>query len=111
MVLNKKAMDLPKAYAAGANLTDPLLSPVYAKYSKTFPPTLIQTGTRDLLSSDCVRLHRTMKDSGVDVELSVWEGMWHGFHVIPNTTFPEAKAGFKEAADFFVRKLKLGQVP
>jgi acetyl esterase/lipase len=52
-----------------------------------------------------------MKTGGVDVELSVWEGMWHGFHVIPNTTLPEAQAGFREVADFFARKLKLQQLP
>ena len=111
LVLSKMALEVPKAYAGGANLRDPLLSPVYAEYSEAFPPTIIQTGTRDLLLSDCARLHRKMKDDGVDVELSVWEGMWHGFHVIPNTTFPEARAGFDEVADFFAKKLKLQQAP
>lgn len=104
------AKNLPavaKNYAGDADLKNPLISPLYAEYSKMFPPTIIQTGTRDLLLSDCVRLYRKMKEAGVDVELSVWEGMWHGFHVIPNTSFPEAKAGFKELADFFDQKLHL----
>ena len=43
----------------------------------------------------------------MDVELSVREGMWHGYHVIPNDEFPEANAGFQELAEFFRRKLKL----
>ena len=43
----------------------------------------------------------------MDVELSVREGMWHGYHVIPNCNFPEARAGFRELADFFRRKLRL----
>jgi acetyl esterase/lipase len=47
-----------------------------------------------------------MKDGGVEVELSVWEGMWHGFHIFPNTTYPEAKAAFGELALFFDEKLK-----
>ena len=110
VVLSKKAMDFPKVYAGGKNLRSPLISPYYAKYKKSFPPTIFQTGTRDLLLSDSVRLHRKMKDSGVDVELSVWEGMWHGFHVIPNTTFPEATAAFNELADFFTAKLQLQRV-
>lgn len=100
-----------KAYAGDADLKNPLISPLYAKYTKTFPPTMIQTGTRDLLLSDCVRLYRTMKDGGVDVELSVWEGMWHAFQVVPNTSFPEATAGLKEIADFFGEKLKLDNAP
>ena len=94
-----------RAYAGDKNLRDPLISPVYAKYSAEFPPTIIQTGTRDIFLSGCARLYRTMKDSGVDVELSVWEGMWHGFHVFPNTTYPEAQAAFHELAQFFDRKL------
>ena len=98
-----------KAYAGDADLTNPLISVVYAKYSEEFPSTFIQTGTRDLLLSDCVRLHRTMKDSGVDVELSVWEGMWHAFQVVPDISRPEAKAGLKEIADFFREKLALDQ--
>ena len=52
-----------------------------------------------------------MKEAGVDVELSVREGMWHAYHVIPNCDFPEAKAGFRELADFFRRKLRLPDIP
>jgi acetyl esterase/lipase len=107
VLATKNLPHVAEAYASDADLTNPLISPVYAKYSQSFPPTLIQTGTRDLLLSDCVRLHRAMKDGGVDVELSVWEGMWHGFQVIPDISFPEAKAGFREIADFFDRALQL----
>ena len=96
-----------KAYAGDADLTNPLISPVYAKYDKYFPCTIIQTGTRDLFLSDCVRLYRSMKASGVDVELSVWEGMWHAFQVIPDTSLPESKPAFNELARFFDEKLKL----
>jgi acetyl esterase/lipase len=106
-VLTSKNMPaFAKAYAGSADLRNPLVSPVYADYSKGFPPTIIQTGTRDLLLSDCVRLNRALKDNGVDVELSVWEGMWHGFQVIPNTSSPESKAAFAELARFFDKKLK-----
>jgi acetyl esterase/lipase len=51
------------AYAGRTSTRDPLVSPLFAEYSKAFPTTLIQTGTRDLLLSDCVRLHRKMKMS------------------------------------------------
>ena len=95
------------AYVGHADPQNPLISPYYAEYSKAFPPTIIQTGTRDLLLSDCVRLHQKMKAAGVDVELSVREGMWHGYHLLPNSDFPEAKAGFQELEDFFRRRLEL----
>lgn len=65
-------------YAGGHDRTDPYLSPVYGDYSKGFPPTFLQTGTRDLLLSDTVRLHRALRRGGVEAELHVWEAMPHG---------------------------------
>ena len=65
-------------YAGGHDRRDPYLSPVYGDYSKGFPPTFLQTGTRDLLLSDTVRLHRAMRAGGVEAELHVWEAMPHG---------------------------------
>jgi acetyl esterase/lipase len=97
------------AYGAGANRRDPLLSPVFADYTKDFPPTLIQTGTRDLLLSDCARLHEKMKAQGVDVELSVREAMWHGYLILPSNHYPEANAAFQELAEFYSQKLKLDE--
>ncbi len=65
-------------YANGHDLEDPLLSPVYADYGKPFPPALLLTGTRDMLLSSTARLHRAMRRGGVDADLHVFEGMWHG---------------------------------
>ncbi len=65
-------------YAGGHDRKDPYLSPVYGDYAKGFPPTFLQTGTRDLLLSDTVRLHRAMRNGGVEAALHVWEAMPHG---------------------------------
>jgi monoterpene epsilon-lactone hydrolase len=70
--------DFWTVYAGKHDRTDPYLSPVYGDYSKGFPPTFLQTGTRDLLLSDTVRLHRAMRAGGVDAQLHVWEAMPHG---------------------------------
>ena len=70
--------DFWTVYAGGHDRRDPYLSPVYGDYSKGFPPTLLQTGTRDLLLSDTVRLHRAMRNGGVEAQLHVWEAMPHG---------------------------------
>ncbi|MBK7951798.1 MAG: alpha/beta hydrolase fold domain-containing protein [Deltaproteobacteria bacterium] len=40
-----------RAYAGGAGLSHPLVSPIYADLSKGFPPSFLSTGTRDLLLS------------------------------------------------------------
>jgi acetyl esterase/lipase len=65
-------------YAAGHDLTDPYLSPIFGDYAKGFPPTLLQSGTRDLLLSDSVRMHRKLLAGGNEAELHVWEAMPHG---------------------------------
>ena len=38
----------------------------------------LQSGTRDLLLSDTVRMHRKLLQAGVTAELHVWEAMPHG---------------------------------
>ena len=78
-VLKHEAMaEFWAVYAGGHARTDPYLSPVHGDFSKGFPPTLLQSGTRDLLLSDTVRLHRALRKAGVEAELHVWEAMPHG---------------------------------
>ena len=63
-------------YANGHDLTDPYLSPLFADLSG-FPPTFLQSGTRDLFLSNTVRLHRKLLAAGVDTELHIFEAMPH----------------------------------
>lgn len=70
-------------YADGESFKHPLISPVYADYSKGFPPSLLVTGTRDLLLSCTVRLHRVLREANLESELHVFEAMWHGFMTVP----------------------------
>lgn len=72
-----------RAYAGDAGLRHPLVSPIYADLSKGFPPSFLSTGTRDLLLSCTVRLHRALRAVGVQAELHVFEAMWHGFSAMP----------------------------
>lgn len=57
----------------------PYISPLFGEYDDKFPPTIITSGTRDMLLSDSVRLHRKLIDAGVKTELHIWEGVPHGF--------------------------------
>jgi acetyl esterase/lipase len=68
-----------RLYAGGHDLTDPYLSPIFGDYSKGFPPTLLATGTRDVLLSDTVRTHRALRAVDVPAELHVLEAAPHGF--------------------------------
>jgi monoterpene epsilon-lactone hydrolase len=64
-------------YAAGHDLRDPYLSPVFGDFGKGFPPTLLIAGTRDVLLSDTVRLHRALSAAGVPADLHVFEAAGH----------------------------------
>jgi monoterpene epsilon-lactone hydrolase len=64
-------------YAAGADLAEPFLSPLFGDLA-SFPPTFIQSGTRDLFLSNAVRLHRRLRAAGAAADLHVFEGMPHG---------------------------------
>jgi monoterpene epsilon-lactone hydrolase len=92
-------------YAGGHDLTDPYLSPLFADFTKGFPPTYIQSGTRDILLSNAVRLHRVLRDSCVDAELHVWDGAIHmgfGIGVLPGAA-PETADMKAEQARFLAK--------
>jgi acetyl esterase/lipase len=65
-------------YAGNHDVADPLVSPVYGDFSKGFPPTILTTGTRDLLLSDTVRMHRALRLAGMTADLHVQEAGGHG---------------------------------
>jgi monoterpene epsilon-lactone hydrolase len=92
-----------KVYANGHDLKDPLLSPVYGDM-KGFPPTILTSGTRDLLLSNTVRVHRKLRQAGVDAMLQVFEGQSHA-HYYRDDTAPETKEAFEEIAAFFDKHL------
>ena len=92
-----------KVYANGHDLKDPLLSPVYGDM-KGFPPTILTSGTRDLLLSNTVRVHRKLRQAGVEAMLQVYEGQSHAQYYRDDTS-PEAKEAFEEIAGFFDKHL------
>lgn len=65
-------------YAAGADLAHPYLSPLFGDFSKGFPPTFLQSGTRDMFLSNTVRFHRALRRAGISAELHIFEAMPHG---------------------------------
>jgi epsilon-lactone hydrolase len=65
-------------YAAGHDLRHPYLSPLNGDFSKGFPPAILTTGTRDMLLSDTVLLHRALRRAGIPAELHVTEAAGHG---------------------------------
>lgn len=91
-------------YANGHDLKDPLLSPIYGDLHN-FPPAILTTGTRDLLLSNTVRVHRKLREAGVEAVLQVFEGQAHAQYMRDDTA-PETTEAFQEIASFFDRHLK-----
>ena len=86
------------AYADKSKHREPLVSPVYADY-QDFPPLLIQVGSEEVLLDDARMIAEKAKAAGVEVSLSVYEGMWHVWHTF-GTLLPEARAAFEEIRQF-----------
>ncbi|MDR3508805.1 MAG: alpha/beta hydrolase fold domain-containing protein [Caulobacteraceae bacterium] len=94
----------PMAYFAKASPTDPLVSPAISDtVLKAFPPTLIITGTRGFELSSAVYTHSRLVRVGVDAELHVWEGLFHGFFY--NADVPESRDCYDVINRFFDRHL------
>jgi acetyl esterase/lipase len=94
----------PLSYFAGTDPTDPLVSPVSSPdVLAKFPPTLIITGTRGFELSSALYTHEQMVKLGVDAELHVWEGLFHGFFY--NADVPESKDALNVMIKFFDRHL------
>ena len=90
-------------YAAGHDMKDPLISPVYGDMAG-FPPTILTSGTRDLLLSNTVRVHRKLRQAGVEASLQIFEGQSHAQYLFDDGA-PESKEAFAEISDFFEKHM------
>ena len=68
-----------------------------------FPPTIFFTATRDMAMSDAAYSHRKLLKLGIDSDLMIFDGLYHGF--MTNPDFPEAQEGYEIAAKFFDKHL------
>lgn len=94
----------PLSYFSDTDPKDPLVSPVSsAEILSKFPPTLIITGTRGFELSSALYTHEQLVKLGVEAELHVWEGLFHGFFY--NADVPESKDAFNVMFKFFDRHL------
>ena len=93
-----------RAYAPEAEWRNPLVSPVYGDFTAGYPPTLIQVGTREILLSDSVRMHRSLRAAGQCSRLEVYEGMPHVFQRFLADT-PEGRDAWDEMAQFWAEYL------
>lgn len=84
-------------YAGKTALSDPLISPINGDFTG-FPPAILTSGTRDLLLSDTIRVHRKLRRAGVEARLQVFEAQSHAQFLTPFV--PETEEAFGEIARF-----------
>jgi monoterpene epsilon-lactone hydrolase len=92
------------AYAKPEDQKNPYVSPVYGDYSKGFPPTLIQVGSKEIFLSNAIRLYQAMDQAGIEVKLDPYDGMWHVFQAF-HWRLPESETARKKMADFLQKHL------
>ncbi|WP_206741932.1 alpha/beta hydrolase fold domain-containing protein [Hyphomonas beringensis] len=91
-------------YLSEADPYDPLVAPAESdEVMAQFPPTQIITGTRGFELSSAVYTHSRLVKAGVDADLHVWEGMFHGFFYNPDV--PESRDAYDVMINFFDKHL------
>jgi epsilon-lactone hydrolase len=92
------------SYMDGADQKDFVVNPtVDEKLLAKWPPTIFFTASRDGASSGALYSYRKLIKLGIDSQVMVFDGLYHGF--MTNPDFPESQEGYKIAAAFFDRHL------
>ncbi len=106
LLYEKHSKQAAAAFADPPDQKNPYASPVYADFSKGFPPTLIQGGLKEVLLSGFVRLYQALDAASVPVKLDLYEGMVHNFQDrMPDA--PEAQRARQKMTAFLHEHLKL----
>ena len=82
-------------YLNGTPADNPRASPLFADLHG-LPPTLVQAAGDDILLSDAEVVAERLAEAGVNVELAVFDDLWHDFHL---------HAGVMRAADHAIEEL------
>jgi len=94
----------PLGYLKGTDPKDPMVAPVSSpEVLAKFPSTLMITGTRGFELSAALYTHEQLVKAGVDADLHVWEGLFHGFFY--NADVPESRDALNVIVKFFDRHL------
>lgn len=87
-----------RMYAGDADRMNPLLSPLYGNL-EGFPPLLVHVAAEELLVGEILALADGMNRAGVDVQLSIYEGVWHVWQTVADL-MPEARQAMDEIGRF-----------
>ena len=96
--------DAAAMYAGEFDLKHPYVSPIYGNF-ENFPPSYLISGTRDLMLSDAVRVHRKLRRAGVEADLHIYEGQAHADYIYMWNS-PESVEHYAELNAFLLRYLQ-----
>lgn len=96
-----------KWYAGETDVRHPLVSPVYADMSN-LAPMLIHVGTDEILLSDSTRVAKSAQKAGNEVELDIWNGMPHVWHM-GWRYIPESRKAIRKVVEFIERRIHLSR--
>ncbi|MHA1914633.1 MAG: alpha/beta hydrolase [Promethearchaeota archaeon] len=86
-------------FIAGADVQDPLISPLLADL-KDLPPILIQVSTSEMLYDNSTRFAKRAQEAGVDVTLQSWDDTLHVFQLFGIYDLPEAREANDKIGEF-----------
>ncbi len=95
--------ELRDYYTAGADPTDPGISPLFADYSGC-SPVFIQFSATEILRDDCLRMGEHLKAQGVSVTLDQWPDAPHVWHLFDGW-LEESHVALQTTADFITQVL------
>ena len=98
LVNRDRLIDLGETYLGGKDPRAPLASPIHADLTG-LPPLLLQVGSTENLLDDSTVLAERARETGVEVDVDIWDEMphvWHHFAPI----LPEARQAIERIAEF-----------
>lgn len=94
---------IAELYLDGTDAKHPMTSPLFADLTG-LPALFIQVGTAEVLLDDSTRLEEAARKQGVDVELEVWDDMFHVWHFYADW-IPEGRQANEKIAQFMAARL------
>lgn len=85
-------------YVADNDPNDPAISPLFADLHD-LPPFLVHGSGYDMLLCNSIDFKNRIEEVSGDIELKIWDGLWHVFHINADI-IPEGKKAIKEFGRF-----------
>ncbi len=86
-----------ESYVGHSDPHNPLISPLYGDWHG-LPPLLIHAGEDEVLKDDAIRIRDCASAAGVDVNLEIYEKMWHVWQI--NLELPQSIDSLNKIAAF-----------